>query len=58
MSALDFSAIEEEEKEDECHQRLKLNGQLQIYGLQVRASLYIQMNQPTRCSSFSGLLLV
>jgi hypothetical protein len=28
-----------------------------IYGLQVRASSYIQMNQPTRCSNFSGLLL-
>jgi len=26
--------------------------------LQVRASSYIQMNQPTRCSSFTGLLLV
>jgi len=27
-------------------------------GLQVRASSYIEMNQPTRCSNFSGLLLV
>jgi len=27
-------------------------------GLQVRTSSYIQMNQPTRCSNFSGLLLV
>jgi len=27
-------------------------------GLQVRASSYIQINQPTRCSNFSGLLLV
>jgi hypothetical protein len=29
-----------------------------ILGLQVGASSYIQMNQPTRCSNFSGLLLV
>jgi len=28
-----------------------------ILDLQVRASSYIQMNQPTRCSNFSGLLL-
>jgi hypothetical protein len=27
-------------------------------GLQVRASSYIQMNQPIKCSNFSGLLLV
>jgi len=26
--------------------------------LQVRASSHIQMNQPTRCSNVSGLLLV
>jgi len=29
-----------------------------VSGLQVRASLYIQMNQPNNCSNFSGLLLV
>jgi hypothetical protein len=29
-----------------------------IYGLQVRALSYIQMNQPTTCSNFTGLLLV
>ena len=29
-----------------------------VYGLQVRASSYFQLNQPTRCSNFSSLLLV
>jgi hypothetical protein len=33
------------------------NYNVYISGLQVRASLYIQMYHPTRCSNFSGLLL-
>ena len=29
-----------------------------VWGLQVRASSHFQLNQPTRCSNFSSLLLV